>query len=231
MLILQLKHLDLSYNMTSDEAEQPSKMKTLFSAIAAAFAKNKTLTALDLAGNHLFQNSIHPLNEHLSNYLVDFTDSLCKTNIKRINISDNNLVGTGRKNKGLAYFIKHYASKKAIAVTLASNSLYSPSVEIVSACLHPQSSLTYLDISDNKAGLQPTLLYSSEGILSLSRQMTQSLCLTHLHLARNCLRDEDVVLIAEAAMNLPQLRVLNLAGALGIRVVITFGIAYAVCRK
>jgi hypothetical protein len=39
-----LKHLDLSFNMTADEAEQPSKMKLLFSSIARAFKKNKTLT-------------------------------------------------------------------------------------------------------------------------------------------------------------------------------------------
>ena len=127
-----LKHLDLSFNMTSDEAEQPSKMKKLFSSISKAFRVNRTLTALDLAGNHMFQNSIHPLNEHLTNYFVDFTNSLCYTNIKRINISDNNIVGTGRKNKGLAFFIKKYASQKAIGVTLRSNSLYSPSFVIVS---------------------------------------------------------------------------------------------------
>jgi hypothetical protein len=41
-----LKHLDLSFNMTADEAEQPSKMKLLFSSIARAFKKNKTLTGL-----------------------------------------------------------------------------------------------------------------------------------------------------------------------------------------
>lgn len=127
-----LKHLDISYNMTSDEAEQPSKMKILFNTISKAFKRNKTLTALDLAGNHMFQNSIHPLNEHLTNYFIDFTDSLCLTNIKRINISDNNIVGTGRKNKGLAYFIKKYVSNKAIGFTCRSNNMYSPSFVIIS---------------------------------------------------------------------------------------------------
>lgn len=127
-----LKHLDLSFNMTADQAEQPSKMKLLFASIARAFKKNKTLTALDLAGNHMFANSCHPLNEHLTNYFVDFTNSLVQTNIKRINISDNNIVGTGRKNKGLAYFIKNYVSKKAIGFTCRSNSMYSPSFVIIS---------------------------------------------------------------------------------------------------
>jgi hypothetical protein len=150
-------------------------MKNLFTIITRSFSKNKTLTALDLAGNHLFMNSIHPLNEHLSNYLVDFTDALCKTNIKRINISDNNLVGTGRKNKGLAYFVKTYLSTpKALAGTFCTNSLYSPSFCIIATALHPKSTLTYLNLSDNKGGLNPNEVGDSEGILALTRTMVSS---------------------------------------------------------
>ena len=207
-----LKHLDLSYNITSDESEQPSKMKSLFASITRAFRKNKTLTALDLVGNHLFQNSIHPLNEHLSNYFIDFTDALCKTNIKRIKLCDNNLVGTGRKNKGLAYFIKHYASKHALGISLCSNSLYSPSFVIISTLFKPNSTLTYLDLSDNKGGLEPTNRGNSEGILALTRQMSQSTVLSHLLLNNNCLKDDDVVLIADTVALMPSIRVLGLGG-------------------
>jgi len=199
-------------NVTSDETERPSKMKALFKSIVRAFRKNRTLTALDLAGNHLFQNSCHPLNEHLTNYLIDFTDSLVKTNIRRINLKDNNLVGTGRKNKGLAYLVKHFVTTRAIGLTLSSNCLYSPSFVIISTALHAKSTLTHLDLSDNRGGLNPNGIGSSEGIYALMRTINTSTVLAHLILSRNCLRDDDVVIIADTVAIMPRIRTLGLAG-------------------
>lgn len=197
-------------------------MKALFNGIVKAFRKNKTLTALDLAGNHLFQNSCHPLNEHLSNYLVDFTNSLIRTNIRRINLKDNNLVGTGRKNKGLAHLIKHFAAPRAIGLTLSSNSLYSPSFVIISTAFHPNSTLTYLDLSDNKGGLNPNGVGDSEGIYALMRTINTSTVLAHLILSNNCLRDDDVVIVSDTVAIMPTIRTLGLAGKSMQKVIYSF---------
>ena len=52
----------------------------------------------------------------------------------------------------------------------------------------------------------------SEGISALCRQITQSEVLSHLLLADNCLRDEDIVLLAESCALMPSIRLLNIAG-------------------
>ncbi len=60
-----LKHLNLTRNINGDEAAKPSKMQKLHAHLRKALRANKTLTAIDLAYNHLFDNCKHPTNEHV----------------------------------------------------------------------------------------------------------------------------------------------------------------------
>jgi hypothetical protein len=65
-----LKQIDLSYNINLDEVSDPGNVEYFFKKMKLYLSKNKTLTALDLAGNHLFHYHPHPSNEHVKDYEV-----------------------------------------------------------------------------------------------------------------------------------------------------------------
>jgi hypothetical protein len=191
---------------------KPTNMKKLFDGMLKSLSNNRCLTALDLAGNHLFQNSPHPVNDHTTYYLMEFTDVLNKLHLTHIDISDNGIVGSGRKNKGLAYLIHNFVIKRGVAFSARTNNMHSPSFSIVASALGTGSKLIFLDLSNNKGGLDPSDNPNSEGILALATLMAQTPKLHTLKLANNCLRDCDIVIIANAMYNMPQLRHLDIAG-------------------
>ena len=54
-----LKQIDLSYNISADEAHIPSRLPKILSKLALALNKNKTLYALDFVGNHLGKHILY----------------------------------------------------------------------------------------------------------------------------------------------------------------------------
>jgi hypothetical protein len=65
-----LKQVDLSYNISMEEVCNPKNIEYFFKKMKKYLSKNDTLTALDLAGNHLFHFHPHPSNEHVKVYEV-----------------------------------------------------------------------------------------------------------------------------------------------------------------
>lgn len=208
-----LKHVNLSYNISPSEVSVPEKVVQFIQAIGIVFRKNKFVIALDLAGNHLFDHSMHPSNEHLCNYVEKLTDALLRTGIKRIDVSDNTITGpTGRMLKGLGVLMRKFMVQRGEGFSCRFSKLHSQGFQAVSDGLGIFSPIMYLDLSDNYGGIDPTGRPNSEGILALAQQISQCQKLHSLKLARNKLREEDIITIANGVRNLPQFRVLDLSG-------------------
>jgi hypothetical protein len=89
-----IKQLDLGYNMTPDDVSDHRDIEYFFKRLKFNLAKNTTLTALDFAGNHLFDHFPHPSNEHTKNYVEELSDILSgSTLITHIDLSENNITG------------------------------------------------------------------------------------------------------------------------------------------
>ncbi len=211
-----LQHVNLAMNIGEEEAAKPSKMRALHAAIRGALRVNKTLTALDLSYNHLFDYTKHPTNEHVHDYMVELTDSLVKSKVVRLNISGNYLCGKGgREYTGILYLVRKFCARGGLkALWVRDNKLHSQGCASVSEGLGVHSKLEELDLRDNFLGLDPTGRFNSEGMQLMARQLSQSLCLHTLKLARNCLRDEDITFLGEAVSYMPRLEILDLSGNL-----------------
>ena len=94
------------------------------------------------------------------------------------------------------------------------SNLNSQCFRTISACLGPFSSLTYLDLSDNMGGLDPSGQRNGEGVAAIAMNLSHSLHMRVLKLARNFLVDEDISAIAAALHNMPQFQDLDLSGNL-----------------
>lgn len=211
-----IQHVNLARNITEEEAAIPSRMRALHAAIRGTLRMNKTLTALDLSYNHLFDYTKHPTNEHVHDYMIELTDSLVKSKVVRLNISGNYLCGKGgREYTGILYLVRKFCARGGLrALWVRENKLHSQGCASVSEGLGVYSKLEELDLRDNFLGLDPTGRFNSEGMQLMARQLSQSLCLHTLKLARNCLRDEDVTFLAEAVSYMPRLEILDLSGNL-----------------
>lgn len=209
---LIIKQVNLSYNIVPEELRHPKKMEEFIKQFKKIMAKHhKALTCIDLAGNHLFQNHPHPTNEHTKNYQVLLTAALKDTNVTHLDLSDNNITGnTGRELMGLTHMMKNYMVKcKAFKCRL--NRINSQGVWALSNCLGSFSSMTYLDLSYNMAGLDPLGRQSSEGIAALAMALKQSLHMRVLKIAENNLVDDDFVHLADALEAMPQFQDLDVA--------------------
>jgi len=217
-----LKHLNISDNVSFEEGQKPSKMRALQAALRDALSQNTCLTALDLAGNHMFDCTMHPVNEHLSDYTHDLTDTLCMSRITHLDVSNNCIVGpTSRIHSGLAYLVRRYVLPKAVAFKCRDNMLNSQCLFTIAEGLGVYSSITELDLSNNYGGLDAQGMPNNEGTVVLARALSQTLQLRILRLARNSFRDDDIAAIAEAVGCIPTCQILdlsgNMCGVLGMR--------------
>lgn len=94
------------------------------------------------------------------------------------------------------------------------SNLNSQCFKTISACLGPFSTLTFLDLSDNMGGLDPSGARNGEGVAAIAQNLTHSLHMRVLKLGRNFLVDEDISNIAAALHNMPQFQDLDLSGNL-----------------
>jgi hypothetical protein len=207
-----LKQVNLSYNITPEEAYNPRRMEHFYRRMKYYLQKNTTLTALDLAGNALFHYHPHPTNEHVVNYEKQITYVLNATKIKRIDLSSNNMAGfSGRELDGLKHFLQNYMVKNE-AFSLRSSYLTSQGLRVLTHCLGGYSSMTYLDISDNLAGVDPAGSPDSEGVMHFTKILAQTVKLRTLKIARNHLRDRDCEHISEAIECMPFFQDLDISG-------------------
>jgi hypothetical protein len=102
--------------------------------------------------------------------------------------------------------------KKGEALSIRFSSLTSQGLRAVSDGLGVKSSMEYLDISDNQGGIDAGGRPNPEGVLALCTQLSQSLKLHTLKVARNHLSEKDCIMIANAVSCLPQFLTLDLAG-------------------
>lgn len=89
-----LKQLDIGYNMTADDVLDNRDIEFFFKKMKFYLSKNKNLTALDMAGNHLFDHFPHPANEHTKNYVIELANILGNNSkITHVDLSENNIAG------------------------------------------------------------------------------------------------------------------------------------------
>jgi Leucine Rich repeat len=149
----------------------------------------------------------------LSNYLEDYTAVFANSSIRCLNLSNNCIVGqSGRKLKGLTALVRKFLAPKGEAFVCRLNSLYSPAIQTIADCLGIRSKMTYLDVSDNFAGLDPYGNPNDMGVGILAQQLSQSLYMRVLKIARNNLSDEEIILICDAIGAMPQFQVLDISG-------------------
>ena len=127
-----LKHIDLSYNITLDEAAQPIRMAKMNDELQKLLLTNKTLTALDMAGNHLGNFGPHPLNEQKYDFFVKLASYLHASPIRRIDLSDNLICGElGRKMLGLSKLVQ-WMGKYGLAFSARSSKLRGQALMMIS---------------------------------------------------------------------------------------------------
>lgn len=210
-----IRQVSLSHNILFEETENPKNVELFLSKLKRILPINRKIIALDFAGNHFFQNHPHPFNEHKKNYTFELADLLSLTNITHIDLSENNITGhTGREFHGLIYFLEKWRKRKGKSFQCRLSSLNSLGLRAITHALGVHSSLTYLDISDNLGGLDPSNRPSSEGIMALSNALKQSMHLKTLKIARNFLSDEDCDYISEALHDMPSFQDLDISGNL-----------------
>ena len=207
-----LKQVRFNYNIRAEEFRHPKAIEEFIRLFKKVLVKHKSsLVAIDLAGNHLFDHHPHPSNEHTKNYQELLTIALLSSKISYLDLSDNNITGnSGRELYGLTYMMKKYmVNGKAFKCRM--NKINSQGVWAVINCLGAYSSLTYLDMSCNMAGLDPLGRQNSEGIAALAMALKVSLHMRVLKIADNHLVDDDFVHICDALSYMPQFQDLDIA--------------------
>lgn len=207
-----IKHVNLSYNIALEEFDDPKSVEYFIGKMKKYLSRNKTLTAIDLAGNYLFYHHPHPYNDHKKNYEKELTLALKETSISHIDLSENNMTGfKGRELDGFLFFMQNYMLKKK-ALQVRRTNLNSQGFLSLIHTLGVHSTLTYLDVSDNFGGLDPLGRNSSEGIQVFARALSQTPFLRTLKIARNFLRDNDAEHIANAIVFMPGFQDLDVSG-------------------
>ncbi len=209
----QLKQIDLSYIITQEEAYQPKRMANLCEGLKKFIRKTQTCIALDLVGNHLGMYGPHPLNEQKYDIPLEIAKALTSSKITRLDISDNQLTGAhGSKLTALGHYSRNFIHHDGRYFLSRSNNLQSQAlVMIANGCGH-DSKIEYLDLNDNRVGMDPAGHRNSEGMLRFAYQLPHTLHLRVLKLARNSLGDEDIEHLCDALTHVSTLQVLDLAG-------------------
>lgn len=212
-----IKHLNLSYNIDSSELFDPKNYISFLTALRNAIEKTTTLNeilAIDLAGNHLFEQCNTSTSKHIYNYTEELADIFYNSTVAYIDLSNNHILGnSNRMLKGLTKLMRFYNSpNQGKGFTCRNSNLHSLSFKCIATGLGNLSSMTYLDLSDNIGGKDPCGNHYTEGISALASQLSQSLYLQVLNLARNHLNDEEIILIANAVHSMYSMKVLDLSG-------------------
>lgn len=208
-----IKQIDISRNLCKEDASRPESMESVMKSLCHALETNKCLTALDFVGNHLGDYSPQGTNLHGMHYMDCFAQSLAKSAVVRLDISENLLLGdTSRKYSGLSSFVRKYMSSHGKIVKLRFNALHSQACSIIAGALHPYSRLVELDLSDNALGVDPFGDRCNEGLRDLAKCAGVCQSLKVLRLSRNFLHDEEIICLAGAIQRLHNFNLLDISG-------------------
>lgn len=210
----QIKQLNLSYTLNVDDYHNPRNVEAFLRNMRKYLHANKHLTALDFAGNFAFFYHPHPSNEHVVLYQEEFSKIINASKITHVDLSDNNMTGySGRELKGLLYFLQNSMCKRK-AFQCRQNKLSSQGFLAISQGLGVNSTLTYLDISDNLGGLDPFGKPTSDGMVALASALKHCLGMRTVKVARNHLRDNELELLSDAIHDIPTFQDLDFSGNL-----------------
>jgi Ran GTPase-activating protein (RanGAP) involved in mRNA processing and transport len=210
-----LKQVDLSNLITLEDAAQPRVMEEIIFVLQNALETNFTLTALDFEGNHLGDSGPCNGSLHRLDYLKELTSSLIKSTITRLDLSQNNILGTQRRVlSSFSDLLRLYGAKQCQVLRCRQNSLHNQAFSLISYILGPFSVLTELDLSDNLIGLDPFGNQNSEMTRQVCLVLGQTHSLVKLSLARNSLSSEDIVYLSESIQKLPGLNYFDISGNL-----------------
>lgn len=207
-----IKHINLSKNITVEDASNPDIMNALFDSLLHAIQQNDCLIAFDWAGNHLGDHGPHPTNQHTVDYIVELARAIRKSNIRRIDLSDNMLTGKAfRKFTGLSEFVRACIPHKFEVFRFRKNGINSLGLGLFSGALGMSSRLQELDLSYNQVGKDAYGRKSCEGMTAVCVNLAQTHSLKKLRLAGNYLHDEEVVELSTAISRMPNLGLLDLS--------------------
>ncbi len=210
-----MKELNLASTIPISDVQSPSAMKKLMKSFHDCLIVNRSLVMLDLSNNDLFICAPNSHNEHITNYLVELTRILCESRIVKINLSGNQVTGVnGSLHKGLSAFSRNFLLGLARVFICTHSYLHSQSFAVVADGLGVYSSITYLDLSDNRGGLGSFGEANATGMRVLCTQLAQTLHLKVLRLARNSLRDDSFEYLGAAVAGMLNLQSLDLSGNL-----------------
>lgn len=206
-----LKQINLSKKIKLEDAIEPAIMEDIIFGLKEAISTNKVLIALDFEGNYLGDYGPCNGSRHRLNYLKELTNSLIESTIKRIDISNNNILGNQKRvYSSFADFLRKYCAGRCEVLRCCNNSLHNQAFSLISPILGPFSCLIELDLSDNKIGLDPFGVPNSENTREVCLVLSQTHTLERLYLARNHLSSEDICFISEAIQILPRLNLLDI---------------------
>jgi len=208
-----LKHVDVSDNVSKKEANNPARMTEFLANLGKAMKNNTTLTALDVCNNHLFSYTPHPCNEHIIDYLTIFTNAIITSNVTKLDISGNYMVGVnGRLYSGFRYLMTKFIHPQGVVLKARRSYLHSYCCQIISEGIGTGSMLEELDICDNHIGKDPFGEPASDGISTLCTQLMNTQHMRVLRVANNSIMDDDIATIANAVMFIPTMQILDLSG-------------------
>lgn len=149
-MILQL---DLSDNISLQEADNPDEMEKLSKTICLCLEHNSTLLALEFANNNLGYYGPYPLSLHAVDYFKDVIKALPKSTVRRLDISGNYILGPSNKILSTwALLLRLYCKQQCEVLRARNNGISSPALSLVASILGPTAIIEELDLSDNMAG-------------------------------------------------------------------------------
>lgn len=146
-------------------------------------------------------------------YWVDLAKILLKSNIRRLDISDNAISGTsGTRVSGLRYFFRTYVHEHCQAIKVRMSNIHAGSIGAVCEGLGHGSDVEHIDLSDNRIGLAPSNIHTHTGIETLFHELSCTENIRVIKLARNSLRDEEFEYVARGINGMATLEELDLHG-------------------
>lgn len=149
-MILQL---DLSNNITLQDADNPVEMENFIKTLCLCLEHNKTLIALEFSNNHLGCFGPYPLSAHGVDYFKDFIRALPKSAVTRLDISGNYILGPSSKMlSSWALLLRHYCKGRCRVLRARHSSLSGPAISLLASILGPEAVIEEIDLRDNMAG-------------------------------------------------------------------------------
>ena len=126
-------------------------------------------------------------------YWTDLSKILLKSNIKRLDISDNSITGTsGTRLSGLRYFFRTYVHEQCQAIKVRMSNIHAGSIGAVCEGLGHGSDVEHIDLSDNRIGVAASNIHTHTGVETLFHALSCTEHVRVIKLARNSLRDEEI---------------------------------------